>query len=164
VSFAKTLDYRCPNCEYFTLYYNEDGIITCGFIWCSHSDLTEKVKNQNQKDTKMNQTKRKLKSADDLFPSVYLKVGDVVNAGGRLTLTVARIELEQFVDPETKETEEKPVLTFTEGKRLILNKTNARRLGTLLGSDLDGWAGKQVTLIVEDVESFGKTVPAIRVN
>lgn len=112
----------------------------------------------------MTQMKRKLKSADDLFPSVYLKVGDVVNAGGRLTLTVAGIELEQFTDPETKETEEKPVLTFTEGKGLILNKTNARRLGALLGSDLEGWTGKQVTLIVEDVESFGKTVPAIRVD
>ena len=112
----------------------------------------------------MSQQKRTLKNAEDLFPSAYLKVGDVQTAGGRLTLTVAGIELEQFTDPETKETEEKLVLTFTEGKGLILNKTNARRLGALLGSDLESWTGKQVTLIVEDVESFGKTVPAIRVD
>lgn len=108
---------------------------------------------------------RSIKTADDLFPSAYLKVGDVQAAGGRLMLTVAGIELEAFTDPETKESEEKPVLHFTGGvKSLILNKTNARRLGALLGSDLESWNGKQITLIIEGVESFGKTVPAIRID
>lgn len=108
---------------------------------------------------------RKLKTADDLFPSEYLKVADLKDAGGSLTLEIERLDLEEFTDPETRETEEKPVLYFKGvEKPLILNKTNAKRIQSLLGSDLDGWVGKEIILHIAMVESFGKLVEAIRVE
>ena len=108
---------------------------------------------------------RKLKTADDLFPSEYLKVSDLKENGGSLTLQIERLDLKEFTDPETRETEEKPVLYFKGAdKSLILNKTNAKRLHGLLGSDLDGWTGKEIVLHIAMVESFGKIVEAIRVE
>ena len=127
-------------------------------------DLASRPKNQNQKETKMT-TKRTLKNAAELFPSAFIKVADIEAAGGEVTLRIAGLDLETFEDPKTKEKEEKPILLFSDAeKSLILNKTNARVLTARFGNDLESWTGKEITLIVATVESFGEMVPAIRVK
>lgn len=59
---------------------------------------------------------------------------------------------------------EKYVLKF-EGKKkmLVLCKTNERVLHFVCGGQPDEWPGKEITLSVRDVDSFGDIVPAIRV-
>lgn len=110
-------------------------------------------------------SKRTLKTSDELFPSDYIKVVDIEKAGGELALRISGLDLEVFKDPKTKEEEEKPLLCFTNSaKSLILNKTNAKVLTARFGSDLEGWTGKEVVLVIEKVESFGDMVDAIRIK
>ena len=49
-------------------------------------------------------------------------------------------------------------------KRLGLNKTNAIRIADMHGHEVEGWKGKEITLIVERVEAFGEMKDAIRVQ
>lgn len=107
--------------------------------------------------------KRTLKHADDLFPSVHLKPSDLEKLGAPVEVEIDHIDLAEFTDPETKETEEKPILHLVGLKPLILNKTNSKRLAAILGPELETWNGKKVRLGVMMVESFGETTAAIRV-
>ena len=93
----------------------------------------------------------------DMFPSNYLKAQDIPGAG--VQLIVSGVSTTQM------EGETKWVLGFTNSKRgLVLNKTNAGRLGQLYGQETDGWVGKPVTLVSRLVAYQGKEVPAIRVS
>lgn len=109
----------------------------------------------------MKQTKKAPKNANELFPGKYLKPVDIQ---GIVSVTIHKLDLEDFTDPKTKETETKPVLRFVElEKALILNKTNTSMLTQKLGNDIEQWSGKDISLEVRKVESFGELVEAIRV-
>lgn len=98
-----------------------------------------------------------------LYPSKYLKHEDFPED---TTLTICKVEMISFVDPAGENPpEKKPGVFFKEEEKiLVLNKTNATSIAEVTGSDdTDGWVGKRITLTVQDVSSFGKTVPAIRV-
>ena len=70
------------------------------------------------------------------------------------------------------------IVTYDDGKRSIglhlgefpdkvlgLNKTNVERIRLQLGDDWEhAWLGKQLTLILENVEFQGKIIPAIRIQ
>lgn len=99
---------------------------------------------------------------NDLFPSKYLKTGDVSGKGE--TYTIEKLEVEKFKDKEGDEAT-KPVLYFKgEKKGLVLNKTNAARLSEKFGDESDGWAGKKIVLRLESVEAFGKMQDSIRIK
>ena len=61
---------------------------------------------------------------------------------------------------------DKPIVYFEEtDKGFIINKTNARTIGLQHGNEMEGWAGKKVTLFATTTDSFGeKNVPCVRVR
>jgi len=99
-------------------------------------------------------------NVNDAFPSRYLKAADL---GGReVTVTIERVELQDV----GRSKERRPIVYFT-GKRkgLILNRTNARRIGEIAGSlETTAWRGVQVRLFTSQVEFQGSLVDAIRVK
>ncbi len=99
---------------------------------------------------------------NDMFPSNYLKADDL--SEGDLTLQIKEVKPEKMKDRDGEE-ESKPVLYFTEQpKGLILNKTNAKAISELYGTDYTLWVGKKITLFWTEVDSFGEMKPAIRVR
>jgi len=105
---------------------------------------------------------------NEMFPSQWLTAADI---DGELTVTISSdnpVESKEFKAPGKATPDSKPVLYFKAPKGtkpLILNKTNWKTIGQVLGSDdCNTWAGKQVTLYVTPVESFGETTMGIRVK
>lgn len=96
------------------------------------------------------------------FPSKYLKSSDIDED---VTVTIKGIDL-QNVAKQGEKQEMKPVVSFHElDKPLVCNKTNARMIAKITGSDdTDDWAGKKVRLIATEVEFQGELVVAIRVR
>lgn len=97
---------------------------------------------------------------DSVFPSNYLKAGDL--NGAAPVVTIDRLE----VEPIGRNKEMKPVLYF-EGKEkgLVLNKTNATKIAQLTGSkDTDEWAGCRIRIYATETEFGGETVECIRIK
>jgi hypothetical protein len=56
-------------------------------------------------------------------------------------------------------------LVFTGGKKLTLNKTNARVMAGLLGDDTDAWKGKKVVVSFDPTVMYaGKMIGGIRIR
>ena len=67
---------------------------------------------------------------NDAFPSNYVKCGDL--QGRDVTVTIDKVVMEKLGD------DDKPVIYFRgTPKGLALNKTNASRIGSMLGLDTD---------------------------
>jgi NACalpha-BTF3-like transcription factor len=98
----------------------------------------------------------------EMFPSNLLKAQDVTDAGGEMPLTIESVELKEFDGDNGKE--RKPIIHFKEGKQMVCNKTNGNAIAELYGDDTDGWIGKELILVVRDVDFQGKSTPAIRVK
>lgn len=98
----------------------------------------------------------------ELFPSNLLKAQDVTDAGGEVPLKILNVEVKEFDGDKGKE--RKPILIFADEKRMVLNKTNANALGKMYGDDTDAWLGKEIILIVQDVDFQGSSVHAIRIK
>ena len=84
---------------------------------------------------------------NELFPSKYLKAPDL---GGReTTVTIARVEAR----PVGRTKDICPVVFFTgKQKGLILNRTNARTIAEITGSqDTETWPGRRSCLAVTRV-------------
>lgn len=59
----------------------------------------------------------------------------------------------------------KPVLYFTKGKKgFVLNKTNAKTIAELYGSDTDKWIDKKIELFATVCDAFGKQTECIRIS
>jgi len=97
-----------------------------------------------------------------MFPSMWLTSEDL---GGReATVTIAGIEM-QSLKREGGGPESKPVMSFAgKKKRLVLNKTNARAIAAIHGSNADKWRGQQITIYPSTCEAFGETVTCIRIR
>jgi hypothetical protein len=97
---------------------------------------------------------------DAAFPSKYLKASDFEE--GPRDVSIDRVAYE----PVGKERLMKPVVYFKdEEKGLILNKTNASKLTSILGSkDTNHWTGKTVTCFSATVEFGGEMIQAIRIR
>src|SRR5210317_1260950 len=80
---------------------------------------------------------------DDLYPSRFLKAGNIPNGKANYTIkAVAREPLET-----DQGTEEKVIMTFEEtAMQLVLAKVNAVCIRAMFGSDVQAWIGKRVTL------------------
>ena len=98
----------------------------------------------------------------EMYPSNLLKAQDVTDAGGEMELTIENIEIKEFENDNGKE--RKPIIHFAEGKQMVCNKTNGNLLGEMFGDESDGWLGKKITLIVQEVDFAGKRTPAIRIK
>ena len=99
-------------------------------------------------------------NVNDAFPSKYLKASDL--KGQQPVVVIRGVE----VEPVGQQREMRPVLYFEgKDKGLVLNKTNARNISALTGSDETGdWRGHSIRLYSTNVEFQGDTVEAIRVK
>lgn len=102
-------------------------------------------------------------SINDQFPSNYLKASDFDEDGE--VVTIATVKQERMKTRDGKE-ETKPILFVDEHEKgLVLNKTNAKKITTLLKSDdIDDWRGMKIRLYATETEFGGDTVACIRVK
>jgi hypothetical protein len=94
------------------------------------------------------------------FPSTYIKASDL--EGRTVTVTIREVKMEQI----GRERDNKPVLYFVgKEKGLVLNKTNARKIASLVGDgDTDNWAGANIAIYPTETEFSGDMVECIRVK
>jgi hypothetical protein len=94
-----------------------------------------------------------------LFPNRFMSARDM---GGELTLTIDRVEMQEFGEDSRK----KPVVKFTdEARGFVLNKTNAKCMADIFGTpETDDWSGKSIVLRKGQSSFEGKTVDTIRVH
>lgn len=98
-------------------------------------------------------------SVNELFKGKFLNAKDLDDED--MIVTIKRIVEEEVGQGDQKE--DKWIVYFKGmEKGLVLNKTNANTLASLLGDETDDWIGKQVTLCVMDVEFKGKMMPGLR--
>ena len=95
------------------------------------------------------------------FPSSWLKAADL---GGReVTVKMAAVEMETI--GQGSDADELPVLSFVgQQKGLILNKTNARSITQLYGSETTGWSGRRITLYPTTTTYGAETRDCIRIK
>lgn len=92
---------------------------------------------------------------NDIYPSKYLKAGDL--QGREVRVTMANVELEKIGD------DNKPVLYFKgKDKGVVLNKTNASTISIAYGDDTEDWYDQPLILFSVMVDFQGKVAPAIR--
>ena len=96
------------------------------------------------------------------FPSKYIKASDLGES--KVLVTIDRIEVENVGTGGQKET--KPVAFFRgKDKGLVLNKTNAKKISAILGTDeTDEWQGGRIVLYATETEFQGETVDCVRVT
>jgi hypothetical protein len=100
---------------------------------------------------------------DEVFPSKYLKPGDL--KGKPVAVTIERAALETLKSREGKE-QDKIVLYFVGAKKMLpLNVTNFDACADACGDeDSDNWPGHQIELYPDKTQMGGKTVDCIRVR
>lgn len=96
------------------------------------------------------------------FPSKYLGAPDFDD--GDRTLTIESSDIESVGRGDDQE--DKLVLYFVDEKKgLVMNKTNAKAIAALLGSDdTDDWVGHEITLFATECTFGSDTVPCVRVR
>lgn len=104
-----------------------------------------------------------MSNIDDIYASSsnYLKAADL--QGSKPVVEIESAEVKE--NTYNGETKTQVVLTFTgKDKVLGLNKTNARRIAGLIGTnDFNEWVGWRIKLYVDQTEFDGKTVDCIRI-
>ena len=97
---------------------------------------------------------------DEVFP--YLEAS-MIGEGQSVIRVISGVSQ----NPITTEggTEEKYLLSFFgSNKKLILTKTNIRRLIALFGSTVESWTKRPIELHTEMVSAFGKTHRVLRIK
>lgn len=97
-----------------------------------------------------------------LFPSEYLCAADLKEQGA--VATIDRVEAADLRMTDGKTARKFIVYFKGQGKKLVLNKTNARTIGMLHGGAVEAWRGKRITLFPTTCPSFGKIVACVRVG
>ena len=106
-----------------------------------------------------NQQEAIMPSYEDVYPSTstHLKAEDLRNSEVKVSIETASV---QKIGED-----QKLVLTFKgKEKDLVLNKTNAGRIASALGSDYDSWPGNEIVLYPDITDFGGKPTPCIRVK
>lgn len=94
------------------------------------------------------------------FPSKYLSADDL--DGREITVTIESADMEEV----GQKNEPKLVLSFRgKQKRMVVNRTNAKTIEKVLGSDeTDDWIGQRIIIGPREVEFQGDMVLALRVS
>lgn len=98
-----------------------------------------------------------------MFPSNYIGAADL--KGKDVTLTIANVQRDELMVQGGKK-EVKNVIYFEKTpKMLVLNKTNAKTILALYGSEAKAWVGSRVTLYPTETRGKeGKLVPCVRIR
>ncbi len=99
-------------------------------------------------------------NTDQIYPSKYLKAGDVSETPQ--SFTIKSIEMEEV----GREKQPRLVLYFQdEPKGFVCNKTNLNTIAKALGTkETDDWVGKAIKLYSTEVQFQDEMVEAIRVS
>jgi hypothetical protein len=101
-------------------------------------------------------------NADQLLKKRYVQASDIGDQGKIVTIVDLKIEELKGRDGTVNQ---KGVLYFDSGiKPLPLNNTNVAKLKELFGKETDDWIGKDIYLVVRNVEAFGKPALGIRIE
>ena len=96
---------------------------------------------------------------DSLFPSKFIKAADLDER--EHLVTIDRVKIEEV----EKDKPGKPVLYFRGAEKgLVLNKTNAQKIASFCGKDIQSWSGKQIVLYPTETLFKGDTVDCVRVR
>ncbi len=98
----------------------------------------------------------------EAYPSKFLAASDL--NGRDVTVTIESVELESIGKGSDKD--DKLVITMRgKDKKFVVNKTNAKTIAKVLGSDdTDDWSGQRIIIGPREVEFQGDTVWSIRVS
>jgi len=97
-----------------------------------------------------------------MFPSQYLAAVDL--SGREVKVEIAGVSADD-VKMEGGKAQKKLLIAFVgKQKKMICNKTNAKKIAALYGNETNEWKGQTITLHTEMVEAFGKNQEAIRVK
>lgn len=112
-----------------------------------------------------------------LFPNKYISAADLIEAMRKtgkdgVALTISRLAVEDL--KTNRGTERKPVIHFVEmekrkregkgeEKMFVVNKTNAKSIAKMYGTETNNWVGKKIVLFPSQCEAFGEQVDCIRV-
>lgn len=97
-----------------------------------------------------------------MFPNDYLGAHEFL--GKDVTKTIKSVAMEDLRVQGGKK-ERRPVITFKDAKkRLVLNKTNAKSIAKLHGTDTNDWAGKQITMYPTKCMLGREQVDCIRIR
>lgn len=102
--------------------------------------------------------------ATELCPPKHLEAADIGDdVGNELVVTIKTVGITTVGTQEKPE--QKGAIYFEEfGRGMVVNRTNVKRLITLLGGDTDQWAGKRITLYRSEADYQGEVRPCIRVR
>jgi hypothetical protein len=97
-----------------------------------------------------------------MYDSEYLYAWDL--QGKDVTVTIARTQQVQLIGEGGRKAK-KPCVWF-EGKEkgLAINKTNGKIIAAMYGNDMEGWAGKRITLFPTTTQMGGETKECVRVR
>ena len=96
--------------------------------------------------------------------SPYFGEQDFETVDQQFLVTIRQVKMEEI--KSDRGTEIKGVVHFEEDiKPLILNVTNGKTIAKLYGKQVEGWAGKQITLFFDPSVKFGRErVGGVRVS
>ena len=108
-----------------------------------------------------------------LFDPRFISAEDL--DGREVTLTIDKVDIcNDIHNTETNKIEEKPILVFVEKHRdgkykgepikMVLNKTNAKKIAELYGRHYEGWSGKRILLYPTSIKAFKQVLDAIRIK
>jgi|SRR5215510_8204969 len=98
---------------------------------------------------------------NDAYPSKYLKASDL--DGGPVITVIEGAPLETL--GSGAEAQQRLVLYLHGLKALPLNKTNAKAVAKITGTDdTDGWTGAKIEVFPSTTELRGETVDCIRIR
>lgn len=96
----------------------------------------------------------------DFFKGKYLKAAEL-NGQERLAV-IDRVETATFENDGKRQV--KPIVCFSDGTKLVCNKTNFVTIAAAYGDDSDGWSGKRIALYPDTAAFGGRLVDTIRVK
>ena len=73
--------------------------------------------------------------------------------GGTYVGVVESVAMRQMQNPYTTETVDEPVVTFTDGYKLVPNIGMRRDLMAKFGHETDDWCGREITVRLQEVVS-----------
>tara|TARA_R110000803_G_scaffold6270_3_gene20361 strand:- start:1 stop:387 length:387 start_codon:yes stop_codon:yes gene_type:complete len=94
---------------------------------------------------------------NDVYAGKSLKAADL--KGQEVGVTIQGYKVVEYDDGK------KIVLSFQESDQtFVCNKTNAKTIADMLGTDLDMWSGQQITIFPTQTDFQRKQVACIRVK
>lgn len=96
------------------------------------------------------------------FDSKFIGAWDLL--GKDVTVKIRKVEAETLTSVGGR-TSKKPVVYFDKTeKALALNKTNAKTIAGMYGTNTDAWVGRLITLYPTMTDMAGESVDAVRVR